>query len=178
MNTVKWKLDLAHSEMTFKVKHLLISTVTGRFNNFDVELETENEEFVAASRIVFVAEVNSIDTNNPSRDTHLKSEEFFFSEKYRQIIFTADQYSTLGSENALYGQLTIRGVQRPVKVMVEFGGLVIDPYGQTKVGFSVSGKINRKDFGLIWNALTESGGAIVSDEVRFHGEIQLVKQST
>jgi polyisoprenoid-binding protein YceI len=177
MSTVKWKLDPAHSEMSFKVKHLLITTVTGRFNKFNVEMETENEDFLAATKIVFTADVNSIDTNNEARDTHLKSEDFFHGDKHREIIFTADEYFTVGTEANLRGQLTIKGVRRPVTVSVEFGGIVTDGYGQTKAGFSVNGMISRKEFGLIWTMVTEAGSVVVGDEVKFQGEIQLIKQS-
>jgi polyisoprenoid-binding protein YceI len=177
MSIVKWKLDQAHSEITFKVKHLLITTVTGRFNKFNVELETENEDFLSASKIVFTADVNSIDTNNEDRDKHLRSEDFFHGDKHSEITFTADEYFTMGTEAMLNGLLTIRGVQRPIIVEVEFGGLVKDGYGQIKAGFSVSGKISRKEFGLIWSMVTESGNVVVGDEVKFLGEIQLIKQS-
>jgi polyisoprenoid-binding protein YceI len=177
MSTVKWKLDLAHSEITFKVKHLMITTVTGRFNKFNVELETENDDFLAASKIVFTADVNSIDTNNEPRDTHLKSEDFFNVDEHSEIKFTAEEYFTVGTEATLNGQLTIRGIERLVMVTVEFGGLVKDTYGQTKVGFSVSGKISRKEFGLVMSMVTEAGNVVVGDEIKFQGEIQLIKQN-
>jgi polyisoprenoid-binding protein YceI len=177
MSTVKWKLDLAHSEISFKVKHLMITTVTGRFNKFNVELETENDDFLAASKIVFTADVNSIDTNNEARDHHLKSEDFFYRDKHSEISFYADEYFTVGTEATLSGLLTIRGIQRPVLVEVEFGGVVKDIYGQTKVGFSVSGKISRKEFGLVMSMVTDAGSVVVGDEVKFQGEIQLIKQS-
>ena len=176
MSKVKWKVDHAHSEITFKVKHLLITTVTGRFNKFNVELETEGEDFQTASNIVFTADVNSIDTNNEDRDKHLKSEEFFHGDKFGEISFSGEEFFTVGTKGTLKGQLTIRGVQRPIMVEVELGGLVKDGYGQIKAGFSVSGKISRKEFGLIWSMVTESGNVVVGDEVKFLGEIQLIKQ--
>lgn len=178
MSIVKWILDHAHSEMTFKVKHLLIATVTGRFNKFDVEVETEGDDFLTASKIVFTADVNSIDTNNKDRDKHLKSEEFFHGDIFDKIHFSGEEYFTVGTKGTLNGLLTIRGVQRPVTAEVEFGGLVKDGYGQMKAGFSVRGKINRKDFGLIWSMVTESGNVVVGDEVKFLGEIQLIKQKS
>ena len=171
-----WKIDPAHSEIQFKVKHLMITTVTGYFKKFDLEVVTENEDFTTAQVIRFTAEVESIDTNNQQRDTHLKSPDFFNATEHNQIVFEGKRYETNGEEGKLHGNLTIRGVARPVTLQVEFGGTVIDPYGQTKAGFTVSGKISRKEYGLTWNAVTEAGQVVVSDEIRIHAEIQLVKQ--
>ena len=178
MANVKWKLDPMHSEIQFKVKHLMITNVTGYFNTFDVEAETENEEFTSAKSVVFTADVNSINTNNEQRDTHLKSPDFFDAGNHGQIRFEATDYEKVSDdEYRLHGDLTIRGTTKPVTVKVEFGGIVVDPYGQTKAGFTVDGKISRKDFGLTWNAVTEAGSVVVSDDIRLHGEIQLVKQA-
>lgn len=175
--TTTWKLDPTHSEIQFKVKHLMITTVTGYFKTFDLEVVTEKEgDFTSASKIEFSAEINSIDTNNQQRDTHLKSADFFDSENHPHIKFVGKEYKADGDEGTLTGDLTIRGTTKPVTVKVEYGGTVVDPYGQTKAGFTVSGKISRKDFGLTWNAVTEAGQVVVSDEIKLHGEIQLVKQ--
>ena len=176
MATVKWKIDPAHSEIQFKVKHLMITTVTGYFKQFDLEVETENDDFQTASKIEFTANINSIDTNNQQRDTHLKSADFFDAENYGQLKFVGKKYEGSGDSAKLHGDLTIRGVTKPVTVNVEFGGIVVDPYGQTKAGFTVSGKISRKEFGLVWNAVTEAGQVVVSDDIRLLAEIQLVKQ--
>lgn len=176
MATTTWKVDPAHSEVQFKVKHLMITTVTGYFKTFDVEVETEGDDFTRASKLFFTADINSIDTNNAQRDTHLKSGDFFNSEEYAQVIFKGSKYEAAGSDYKLTGDLTIRGTTKPVELNVEFGGIVVDPYGQTKAGFTVDGKINRKDFGLSWNAVTEAGQVVVSNEVKVHCEIQLVKQ--
>lgn len=176
MAQIKWKIDPAHSEIQFKVKHLMITTVTGYFREFDLEVETENEDFNTASRVVFTANINSIDTNNQQRDTHLKSADFFDAENHAQLQFTGKKYESSGDDAKLHGDLTIRGVTKPITVQVEFGGIVVDPYGQTKAGFTVSGKISRKEFGLMWNAVTEAGQVVVSDEIRLHCEIQLIKQ--
>jgi polyisoprenoid-binding protein YceI len=173
---IKWKSDPAHSEILFKVKHLMITTVTGHFKKFEVEVETETEDFETASSIIFTADINSLDTNNQQRDTHLKSPDFFNAEQYAQLTFRASAYETRGDEAQLNGDLTIRGVTKPVRVHVEFGGLVVDPYGQTKAGFTLDGKISRKEFGLTWNAVTEAGQVVVGDEIKIHAEIQLVKQ--
>ncbi len=174
---IKWKIDPAHSEIQFKVKHLMITTVTGYFRKFDLEVETENEDFTTTSRIEFTADTDSIDTNTPQRDAHLKSADFFDSEHNKQIKFLAKKYEGRGGEAKLTGDLTIRGVTKPNSLNVEFGGKVVDPYGQNKAGFTVTGKISRKEYGLMWNAVTEAGQIVVSDEVRIHCEIQLIKQA-
>lgn len=177
MAKTKWALDPTHSEIQFKVKHLMITTVTGYFQTFNVEVETEGDDFSTASDIVFTADVNSINTNNEQRDTHLKSGDFFDAENHNQVRFVGNRYEKTGENEAkLHGDLTIREITKPVTVDVEFGGIVVDPYGQTKAGFTVNTKIKRKEFGLTWDAVTEAGSVVVSDEIRMLGEIQLVKQ--
>jgi polyisoprenoid-binding protein YceI len=173
---IKWKVDPAHSEIQFKVKHLMITTVTGYFKTFDLEVETQTEDFNSATRIEFTADISSIDTNNAQRDTHLKSADFFDAENHSQLKFVGKKYEATGDEAKLYGDLTIRGTTKPISLNVEFGGIVVDPYGQTKAGFTVSGKISRKEFGLVWNAVTEAGQIVVSDDIRIHAEIQIIKQ--
>lgn len=175
--SIIWKIDPMHSEVQFKVKHLMITTVTGYFQTFNLEVETENEDFNTTSKIEFTADIDSIYTNNEQRDTHLKSADFFNAEEHSQLVFAGKKYSSNGDEATLQGDLTIRGTTKPVTLKVEFGGIVVDPYGQTKAGFTVSGKISRKEFGLVWNAVTEAGAVVVSDEIKLHAEIQLVKQA-
>ncbi|WP_205499971.1 YceI family protein [Rufibacter psychrotolerans] len=178
MATTKWVLDPTHSEVQFKVKHLMITTVTGYFQRFNVEVETQGDDFATASSVLFTADVNSINTNNEQRDTHLKSADFFEAEQHAEIRFVGQRYEKTGEDTAqLHGDLTIRGTTKPVTVAVEFGGIVVDPYGQTKAGFTITGKISRKEFGLTWNAVTEAGSVVVSDEIRLNAEIQLVKQA-
>jgi polyisoprenoid-binding protein YceI len=174
---IKWKIDPAHSEIQFKVKHLMITTVTGYFRTFDLEVETQTEDFHSATRIEFTADIDSIDTNNADRDAHLKSADFFSGEEYRQLKFVGKKYEGSGNEAKLTGDLTIRGVTKPISLNVEFGGIVVDPYGQTKAGFTVSGKLSRKEYGLVWNAVTEAGQIVVSDDIRIHAEVQLIKQA-
>lgn len=176
MATKTWALDPTHSEIQFKIKHLMITNVTGSFDLFNVTAQTEDEDFTKA-KISFTADVNSISTNNEQRDTHLKSADFFEAEKYPRIKFTATKTENIDNDGSyeLYGDLTIRDVTKNVKLSVEFGGVVKDPYGNTKAGFSLHGKINRKDFGLNWNAVTEAGGIVVSEEVRIACEIQLIE---
>lgn len=174
---IKWKVDPAHSEIQFKVKHLMITTVTGYFKTFDLEVETESEDFTTASSIRFTADIDSIDTNNQQRDTHLKSPDFFDAEQHKQLTFVGKKYEADGENARLHGDLTIRNTTKPITVQVEFGGIVVDPYGQTKAGFTIAGKISRKEFGLTWSAVTEAGQVVVSDEIKLHAEIQLVKQA-
>ncbi|MCC9166614.1 YceI family protein [Pontibacter harenae] len=178
MANVKWTLDPTHSEVQFKVKHLMITTVTGYFQTFNAEVETEEDDFSKASSIVFTADVNSINTNNEQRDTHLKSADFFDAENNAEVRFVGKNYEKVDEDTAkLHGDLTIKGITKPVTVNVDFGGIVVDPYGQTKAGFTVAGKISRKEFGLTWDAVTEAGNVVVSDDIRLNAEIQLVKQA-
>ena len=173
-----WKLDPSHSEVQFKVKHLMITTVTGYFKTFDLEVITESgDDFATASKIDFTADINSIDTNNQQRDTHLKSADFFDAENHSHLRFVGKNYQAKDGEGTLEGDLTIRATTKPVTLKIEFGGIVVDPYGQTKAGFTVSGKISRREFGLTWNAVTEAGQVVVSDDIRIHCEIQVVKQA-
>ena len=167
--STKWNLDPTHSEITFKVRHMMISNVKGEFKNFNVDLESEDENFknVKANATI---DTSSISTNNTDRDNHLKSAEFFNAEAHPQITFETD---SLNEE--VTGNLTINGVTKPVKLEVDFGGINVDPWGQTKAGFSFEGKIKRSDFGLNWNAALEAGGVMVSDEVKIAGELQFIK---
>ena len=173
----KWNIDPAHSEIQFKVKHLMITTVTGYFKTFDLEVETETNDFHTAKHIMFTGDIDSITTNNEQRDAHLKSADFFHAEEHPQLCFEGTKYEAKEETAKLYGNLTIKGISKPISLNVEYGGTVVDPYGQTKAGFTVTGKISRKEFGLLWNAVTETGGVVVSDEIKIHAEVQLVKQA-
>lgn len=175
--SIKWKIDPAHSEIQFKVKHLMITTVTGYFKTFDCTVETETEDFNSTTNIIFTADVSSINTNNEQRDTHLKSSEFFDMDKYGQVLFTGTRFETLQSEATLHGNLSLRGITKPITLNVDFGGTAIDPYGQQKAGFAIAGKISRKEFGLTWNAVTEAGSVVVGDEIKINAEVQLIRQA-
>ena len=177
MANIQWVADPMHTEVTFKVKHLMITTVTGYFKKFNVTAETETDDFHTLKTVEFTAEVDSIDTNNEQRDTHLKSADFFDAASNPHIRFVGNKYETQGSHAKLHGELTIRETTRPITLDVEYGGMVVDPYGQTKAGFTVTGKISRKEFGLQWNAVTEAGSVVVSDEIKMFAEVQLIKQS-
>lgn len=176
MATTKWVLDPTHSELQFKVKHLMITTVTGSFNDFEAELTTESDDFENAA-VSFKAGIGSIDTGNGDRDGHLKSGDFFNAEEFPNLSFESTAFKKDGSDYKLEGNLTIKDVTKPVILNVEFGGEVTDLYGNNKAGFSLNGKINRNDFGLTWNAALETGGVVVSEEVKIAGELQFVKQA-
>lgn len=175
MSKIKWNLDPSHSEVTFKVKHMMITNVSGSFNEFTVDATTEGEDFTK-SEVSFSAKAASVNTNSEQRDGHLRSPEFFDAEKFPELKFKATKYERVsGDDYKLHGDLTIRDVTKNISLNVEFGGIQKDPWGNMKAGFTITGKINRKDFGLTWNAALETGGVMVSDEVRINCEIQLVK---
>jgi polyisoprenoid-binding protein YceI len=171
-----YKIDPAHSEITFKVKHLMITNVTGSFTQFDATMESDAADFSDA-KISFEADVNSVTTNNEQRDTHLKSDDFFAAEKFPKLSFVSTSISKKSDDKyKLTGDLTIRDVTKTIDLDVEYGGTMTDPWGQVKAGFDVNGKINRKEFGLGWGAVTEAGGVVVSDEVKLHMAVQMIKQ--
>ncbi len=174
-NTTKWAIDPTHSEVSFKVKHLVISTVTGYFQNFEGSLTSDSEDFEGAS-IGFTAEIASISTNQPDRDAHLKSADFFDAEKFPKLIFSNGVLENDGGEYSLKGDLTIKDISKPIELAVDFGGVAGDPYGNTKAGFELEGKISRKEFGLTWSAVTEAGSVVVGDQVKLLANIQVVKQ--
>jgi polyisoprenoid-binding protein YceI len=176
MARTKWVIDAAHSEVLFKVKHLMVTNVTGQFSSFEGAVEADDDQFTNAS-IQFTADVHSISTNNEQRDQHLKAADFFEVDKFPQVKFVSTSFSKKSDEDyELTGDLTIKGITKTVVLKVEFSGIVQDPWGNTKAGFSLNGKINRKDFGLTFNAVTETGGVLLSDEVKLLAEVQLLKQ--
>ncbi|MCC6691667.1 MAG: polyisoprenoid-binding protein [Bacteroidia bacterium] len=170
----KWILDPTHSELIFKVKHLMISNVKGEFRKFHAEID--GEDFTNA-KINVTIDASSVFTNDEKRDGHLKSPDFFDIENHKEIVFTSASFKKLDEENyQLKGVLTIKGVSQPIVLDVEYGGINKDPWGNKKVGFSLTGKINRKDYGLNWNAALETGGVLVSDEVKISAEVQLINK--
>jgi len=172
-----YKIDAMHSEITFKVKHLMITNVTGSFQQFDATLEAAAANFSDA-KISFEASIDSISTNNEQRDTHLKSDDFFAAAIYPKLSFVSTSFiHKSGSEYALVGDLTIKGTTKSVELAVDFGGRMTDFYGQDKAGFEITGKINRSEFGLTWSAVTEAGGVVVSDEIKLNMAVQMVKQA-
>jgi polyisoprenoid-binding protein YceI len=169
-----WHLDPAHSEVQFKVKHLMITNVTGQFNVMSGNIDTDNDQFEHAS-VNFIADVTSVNTGNEQRDGHLKSPEFFNSESFPQIKFESKAFNA--KEGKITGNLTIKDVTKPVSFDVEFSGINKDPWGNQKAGFSISGKINRTEFNLGWNAPLETGGVLVSEDVKLMAEIQFARQN-
>ena len=171
LTKTKWSIDPTHSEIAFKVKHMMLSTVTGHFEDFAASVETESEDFKDAE-VYFSAKINSINTKNGDRDAHLKSDDFFNAAAYPEMTFQSKSFDG----ERLIGDLTIRDVTKEVTLDAELNGIAVDPYGQTKAGFEITGEINRKDFKLTWNAVTEAGSIVVSDKVKLAVEAQFIKQ--
>jgi polyisoprenoid-binding protein YceI len=173
----KWTIDPAHSEIGFRVKHLMIANVRGVFKEFDANIYTTGDDFLTAE-IDFWLNTASINTGDEKRDAHLKSADFFDVEKFKEMNFTPNTIEK-GNNNdtfEIYGDLTIKGIKKRIKIGVEFGGVIKDPWGNQKAAFTITGKINRKDWGLNWNAALETGGVLVSDEVWLNCEVELTKQ--
>ena len=171
LSKTMWAVDQAHSEFVFKVRHMMISSVTGRFTNFEVNATTEGDGFENPQVDVKV-DVNSISTNVEDRDNHLKSNDFFAADQFPFMTFTSKAYEG----DTLVGDLTIRDITKEVTLNIQFNGIAQDPYGQTKAGFEITGDINRKDFNLTWDAITEAGNVVVADKIKLQIEVQLVKQ--
>jgi polyisoprenoid-binding protein YceI len=155
---------------------MMISTVTGNFKKFDATVETEGEDFTTA-KVKFTVDVDSIDTKNEQRDGHLKSVDFFDAANFPEFKFVATKYENVDNDGSyeVYGDLTIRGITRNEKFDAEFGGVIKDPWGNTRAGITITGKINRKDFGLTWSGATETGSLIVSEDVKIHVGLEFVK---
>jgi polyisoprenoid-binding protein YceI len=172
----KWAIDPTHSEIHFKVKHLVISNVTGSFDKFEGLVYSSNDDF-SDLEAEFSADVDSVNTNMADRDAHLKSADFFDAANHPKLTFKSKSVKKTGdAEYVLKGDLTIRETSKEIELAVEFGGVTKDPWGNTKAGFEISGKLNRKDFGLSWAAVTETGGLVVGDEVKLLINIELAKQ--
>lgn len=175
MQNTKWVIDPTHSELEFKVRHLMISNVKGQFKDFSGVIE--GEDFLN-SQINASIQADSVFTNNNDRDNHLRSADFFDVENHKEITFKSNSLKKVDEdEYKLTGELSILNVTKEVVLDVEYGGRITDPYGNDKIAFSLKGKINRKDFGLNWNTALEAGGVMVSDEVRINAELQFAKQS-
>ena len=169
-----WTIDTAHSEIGFKVRHLVISHVSGKFQNFEAGVLSNGDSFANGS-VEFSADVNSITTGNEQRDGHLKSDDFFNAAQFPKLTFRSTVITSTASGYRMDGDLTIRDITKPISLNIEFGGIVTDPWGNVKAGFEATGKINRKDFNLKWDAFTEAGGAVVSDEVTLNLHVELQK---
>ena len=177
MATTKWTLDPTHSEVQFKIKHLVISTVTGSFKTFQGSAQSEGDDFENAD-LEFSLDVDSVDTNQEMRDGHLRGEEFFDSAKYPKISFKSTSFTKTGDDTyKVTGDLTMKDVTKPVTLEAEYGGSAVDFYGNTKAGFEVTGKINRKEFGLSWGGITEAGAIVLGDDVKLIANVQFAKQA-
>ena len=172
-----WGIDPVHSEIGFKVKHLMITNVKGLFREFAATVTTNGEDFSTAE-INLTINTASIDTGVADRDAHLKSADFFDTGNFSEMTFTSGRLARISADEfTLSGDLTIKGISKPVTLDVEFGGLMTDPWGNKKAGFTLTGKINRKDWGLNWNAALEAGGVLVGEEIKLNCDIQLARQS-
>ena len=173
----RWSIDQAHCELAFKVRHLMIAHVKGTFKIFDASIYTNSTDFLTTEVDLWI-DPASISTGDSKRDEHLKSPEFFDVDKHKQITFTSSTIGKPGPDGTqeLWGELTIIGITKNVKLNVLFGGMVKDPWGNEKAGFTISGKINRSDWGLVWNANIETGGVMVADEVMISCEIELINK--
>ena len=175
--TTKWVIDPMHSEVEFKVKHLVISTVTGFFKEFEGQVITESEDF-QDSEIDFSINVSSIDTNQEARDKHLIGPDFFDAEKFPEMNFKSTSLKKVDNKDyKLTGDLTVKGITKTVSFDVEFGGTASDFYGNTKAGFEIIGKINRKEFGLTWDGVTDAGSIVVGEDIKLVVNAQFTKET-
>jgi polyisoprenoid-binding protein YceI len=174
-NKTTWVIDSVHSDVLFKIKHLLISTVTGSFRKFEGTIISEGTDFSNA-KVSFAIDVKSIDTNQPQRDGHLQSGDFFEAEVYPQINFESTSFvNSGGSDYKMNGNLTLKGVTKPIELNVEYGGSEDNGHGILKHGFEVTGIVNRKEFGMTWNKLTDSGGLGLGEDIKLIANIQVAE---
>ena len=171
-----WKVDTMHSEVGFKVRHMMISNVSGSFGSFDAHATTAGDDF-ATAQFSFNADINSVNTGVADRDGHLKSADFFDAESHPALTFTSTGITKIDDETLeIAGHLQIKGQTHPVVLKADFAGIAVDPYGQTKAGMTLSGSIKRSEFGLTWSAVTEAGNIVVSDDIKLAAELQFIKQ--
>lgn len=173
--TGTWKLDPTHSELTFTVRHLAISKVRGTFRTWDATIVTTDD--VENPQVTVEIDVASIDTNQADRDNHLRTGDFFAADEFPKFTFVSTKLTHDGNDFVLAGDLTLRGVTKPVEIKGDFNGVITDPYGQTKAGAEGKLTINRKDFGVNWNAALETGGFMLGDDVTITIEAQFVLQA-
>jgi len=171
----KWTIDLAHSEITFKIRHLMIAHVRGAFKTFDANIYTSDKDFTTAEIDLWI-DAASISTGDDKRDEHLRGADFFDVEHHKQITFTSStmQQPDASGNQELWGELTMKGITKNVKLNVEFGGIIKDPWGNEKAGFTVTGKIKRSDWELTWNSTIEAGGLMVGDDITISCEVELI----
>ena len=176
MSTTKWAIDATHSEVHFKVKHLMVSNVSGHFKAFNATVETEGDDMTTA-KVHFTADVDSISTNSEQRDGHLKTGDFFDAANHPQIIFDGQGLEHVEGEHyKIHGTLNMRGVSKEVTLNVEYGGVMQDPWGNTRAGFAVTGKVNRKEYGVSFSMVSETGSILLGDEVAISVNAEFVKE--
>lgn len=175
MGKTKWTLDSKHSEIAFKVRHMMIAHVKGTFKTFDAAIYANGTDFSSAEINLWI-DVNSVSTGEGTRDDHLKGPDFFDVEKFDQILFVSSGLNVTddSTTHELKGTLTIKGVAREITLQVEAGGIVNDPWGKERAGFTVSGVIKRSEWGLSWNSLLDAGGLMLGDEVSISCEVELI----
>jgi len=172
-----YKIDPTHSEITFKVRHLMITNVTGKFTKFDATMESDRDDFTDAV-VTFEADVNSITTHTEQRDEHLKSDDFFNAEKYPKITFKSTALKKVSDEDyKLFGDLTIRDITKPIELKVTYNGNINDPWGNERAGFEIEGRVDRLEYGLKWNLLTDTGGMVAGKDVKLLINVEMVKQA-
>ncbi|MEJ7826697.1 MAG: YceI family protein [Segetibacter sp.] len=172
-----YKIDVDHSDIMFKVRHLMISNVSGIFKKFDATAEIDEKDLING-KVSFEADVTSVDTKNEQRDAHLKSDDFFNAETYPKMTFKSTGVQKVSDDEfKLMGDLTIRDVTKPIELKVEFNGEITDPWGKERLGFEITGKINRREYGLKWSAVTEAGGIVVADDVKLQLNVEMIKQA-
>ncbi len=174
LNKEEWAVDNSHSKIQFSARHMIIAEVTGHFNKFDIK--ASSGESFEDTNIEVEIDAGSVDTGIQDRDKHLKSPDFFDVEKYQKITFKSREFNKISDEKyKLIGDLKIRGISKPIELDVTYGGQINDPWGNVRAGFRISGSVNRFDYDLKWNALMETGGAVVGKTINFTCDVEMVK---
>lgn len=170
-----WSMDTAHSEVRFSIRHLMISRVTGSFQTFNVTFQTEGHDITTAD-VSFTAEVSSISTNNEQRDAHLRSGDFFDAENHPTMVFQSSGLKMVSEhEYEMTGTLTMRGISQSITLSIEFGGIIKDPRGETRAGFTIIGKVNRNDYGITFSRLSETGDKLLGEVVTITANVEFLK---
>ncbi len=171
-----WNIDSAHSEIGFKVRHMMITNVNGVFNSYSATMAAAAADFSDAE-ISFDADIDSVNTRNEQRDGHLKSPEFFDAEKFPKLSFKSSSFTKIGDgQYNMRGLLNMHGVEKEISMNVEFTGTVVDPWGQVKTGFEITGSLNRSEYGLTWNATSEDGSIVLDEVIKLALNVQMIKQ--
>ncbi|MDR4464653.1 MAG: YceI family protein [Nitrospira sp.] len=175
--TARWTIDQDHSAIEFRVAHMVVSKTSGRFTDYQgfIEMDTDTKTLKSIEATI---KAGSIDTNHDKRDAHLRNADFLDVERFPTMTYKLSQYQKQGDTYTIIGDLTLRGVTKQVTLSATFNGVTKDPWGNTRAGFSADGTLNRKDFGMVWNKVLDSGGLVVGDEVHIHLDIECIKAQT